>query len=226
MQKIFVVNIGDKYGPIYEEYLKRKLSMYDLQIIKQPYDPSVILQWNKMYPMSLDIDEPVCVIDIDILLVNDYQQMFDYPIERGQFVAMSGWWNSDIPINGGFFKYYPKDCRYIYDKYMSDISHWNSYYIKKGFTKGPVNGEQFFVHDSVKERLELIVLPANWSMRWVDDKFPVSKGWEERMTIRWQQLTGNNYIYKDKKFHPDVKIVHFNHTLNKPHQWRDYNEHY
>ena len=35
-------------------------------------------------------------------------------------------------INGGFFKYYPKDCKYIYDKFMSNVSYWQSYYIEKG----------------------------------------------------------------------------------------------
>ena len=39
--------------------------------------------------MQMDIDEPICVIDIDILLVNDYNKLFDYPIKKGQFLAMT-----------------------------------------------------------------------------------------------------------------------------------------
>ena len=31
--------------------------------------------WN-----ALDIDEPICVMDIDVLLVNDYEKIFDYPV--------------------------------------------------------------------------------------------------------------------------------------------------
>ena len=27
-------------------------------------------------------------MDIDVLLVNDYEKIFDYPVKRGQFVAM------------------------------------------------------------------------------------------------------------------------------------------
>ena len=42
-----------------------------------------------MWGMQLDIDEPICVMDIDVLLVNDYKKVFDYPIQRGEFVAMT-----------------------------------------------------------------------------------------------------------------------------------------
>ena len=125
---IICVRIGEKYGPEYEDYLNQKLSKYNIIWIREPYHPKVTLQWNKMWGMQLDQDEPICVMDIDVLLVNDYEKIFDFPIERGQFVAMPGWWRDTKKhpwfINGGFFKYYPKDCRYIYDKFMLDIRGW------------------------------------------------------------------------------------------------------
>jgi len=34
-----------------------------------------------MWGMQLDQDEPICVIDIDILLMNDYEKIFEYPIK-------------------------------------------------------------------------------------------------------------------------------------------------
>ena len=87
---IVCVRIGDKYGPEYEEYLERKLSKYNIIWIREPYDDRVTLQWNKMWGMQMETDEPICVMDIDVLLINDYEKIFDYPIERGQFVAMPG----------------------------------------------------------------------------------------------------------------------------------------
>ena len=50
---------------------------------------------------------------------------------------------------------------------MSDIHHWQKFYIENGTTTGPVNGEQYFVEDSVKEQLDLVVLPNEWFTRWV-----------------------------------------------------------
>ena len=87
---ILCIRIGDKYGPEYEDYLNKKLKGHTIHWIHEPYDDRVTLQWNKMWGMQLDQDDPICVMDIDILLMNDYNKIFDYPIERGQFLAMGG----------------------------------------------------------------------------------------------------------------------------------------
>ena len=231
--KILAIRIGDKYGPEYETYLERKLPNHEFIWVREPYDTGVVLQWNKMWGMQMDIDEPICVIDIDILLVNDYEKVFDYPVKHGQFLAMPGWWRdtekSGYEINGGFFKYYPKDCKYIFDKFMTDPHHWQHYYINNGTTKGPVNGEQYFVEDSVKEKLELITLPKAWFTRWVTDE-SINYGknmtkWQVELTNKYNDITGNEYIYLGEEFHEDIKFVHFTHSLNKPHLWEDYSIH-
>jgi hypothetical protein len=231
--KIFAVRIGEKYGIEYERYLEKKLP-YEIIWIREPYHPEVTLQWNKMFAMQSDIDEPVCVIDIDIILLNDYLDIFEYPIKRDQFLAMPGWWRDTetegYSVNGGFFKYYPRDCRYIYDKFMSDIYYWQNFYIKNGTTRGPVNGEQFFVEDSVKERLELITLPDAWFTRWITNDLAKTYGtshhrWQSEITGKYQQLTGNPYIYLGGEFYPDIRLVHFTNRNNKPHEWVDYEKH-
>ena len=222
--KIVAVRIGDRYGPEYETYLEGKLPQHEFIWVREPIRQDVTLQWNKMYGMSLDIDEPICVMDIDIILENDYEEVFNYPIERGQFLAMPGWWrdsNPEFKINGGFFKYYPKDCKYIYDKFMSDVDYWQEYYIKNGVTKGPVNGEQYFVEQSVRERLELKVLANAWFTRWsssYDMSHKQYKTWQFKLTQRYKALTGNEYIWMGD-FHEDIKFVHFTHALNKPTDW-------
>ena len=115
--KIFAVRIGDRYGPEYEKYLESKLPEYEFVWIRDQIHPDVLMQWNKMSAMNSGIDEPVCVMDIDMLLVNDYKEIFEYPVKRGEFVAMPGWWRDTkregYSLNGGFFKYYPTDCKYI-----------------------------------------------------------------------------------------------------------------
>ena len=228
--KIFAVRIGDRYGPEYEKYLEAKLPEYEFVWIREQIHPDVLMQWNKMTAMNQDIDEPVCVIDIDMLLVNDYKKIFEYPVKRGEFVAMPGWWRDTLKegysLNGGFFKYYPKDCKYIYDKFMKDIDHWQNHYINNGVTKGPINGEQYFVEDSVKERLELTLIPNSWVSRWCSDEIVIGgkdmAQWQIKTTTKYRELTGNNYIYLGGEFHEDIKLVHFTHHANKPHEWEGY----
>lgn len=239
--KIFCVRIGNKYGPQYEEYLESKLShKYEIVWIRKPFDERVLLQWNKMYPMSLDVDEPVVVMDIDLLLINDYEKLFDYPIERGQFVAMPDWWNmghkeKGYTLNGGFFKYYPKDCRYIFDRFMADPGYWQRFYIDNGTTSGPVNGEQYFVEEAVRQGLELVLLPKQWFTRWatrdavlnyenlwsIRDESYYEK-WLFHMEMRWRDATGLDGLYMGGEFHPEIKVVHFTHSMNKPHEWEDF----
>ena len=226
---IVCVRIGEKYGKEYENYLERKLSDHKFIWIREPYNPLVKLKWNKMWGMQLDVNVPICVMDIDILLTNEYIEVFDFPIKRGQFAAMPGWWRDHrkgYKINGGFFKYYPQDCKYIYDKFMGDINKWQNYYIENGTTQGPVNGEQHFVEDSVNEELELVTLPNAWFTRWVvDEDINYGKSmskWNIQMVNKYRELTGNDYIYLGGEFHPDIKFVHFTHRMNKPHEWKDY----
>ena len=230
--KLVTVRIGEKYGPEYETYLEKKLPDYEFIWVRKPIQDNVMLQWNKMYGMNLDIDEPICVMDIDILLVNDYRKIFEYPIKRGEFLAKPGWWrdtdNEKYKINGGFFKYYPKDVKYIYDKFMQQPGYWQNYYIKNKTTKGPINGEQYFVEDSVRERLKLILLPYSWFTRWTFDGLATVKDrekWQYNITSKYKKVSGNDYIYLGGEFHPDIKMVHFTHSMNKPHLWKDYEQH-
>ena len=152
--KVFACRIGNKFGQDVEDYINSKIP--NVTWIRDELD-GVRLQWNKMRVMNMDIDEPVVVIDIDLEFINDYMDAINYPIERGQFLSAKSWWRdsmrSDVSysVNGGFYKYYPKDCKYIYDKFMKDKLRWQNYYIDNGITVGPVNGEQYFVEDSVNE---------------------------------------------------------------------------
>lgn len=233
--KVFCVRIGNKYGPEYEDYIERKLHKYDVEWIREPFDDRVQLQWNKMLPMSYDIDEPICVVDIDIFLTNDYEKIFDFPVFRGQFLTAPNWWsNSRFDINGGFFKYYPVDCNYIFEEFMSDPLHWQKHFIELGVTSGPVNGEQHFVKQLVEEELVLNKLPDAWFTRWTTEnyhKINIERSedvaileWENKMNNLYRERTGNDYLFLGGEFHEDIKFVHFTHSMNKPHESSLYKE--
>ena len=202
--RIFAVRIGKKFGQDVEDYINSKLP--NVTWIRDSL-PGVNLQWNKMRVMNMDIDEPVVVIDIDLEFINDYMDAFEYPIERGEFLSAKSWWRDTVrsdlsySVNGGFFKYYPKDCKYIYDKFMKDKFYWQNYYIKNGTTVGPVNGEQYFVEASVKEKLKLKFLPETWFCKSVKNP---SKDWWARMNT----LYPGDWLYLDGEYNKEIKIIH------------------
>ena len=200
--QIYAVRIGDKYGPEYEEYVESKLGK-----VNWIREESIgELQWNKLIPMSLDIDEPVVVVDIDIIWTGNYMDIINYPIERGEFVSLKYWWKEihkeGYSLQGGFQKYFPKDVRYIYDKFIKEPFYWQWYYIKNGTTIGPVNGEQYFVEDSVKERLKLKFVPEEWHTRWIDF---ASQEWIDSGNENYP----GEWLYKDDKFNPEIRLIHF-----------------
>ena len=164
--------MGDKYGPEYEEYLNSKLG--DVTFIRVSM-PQFIRQWNKIRLFQWPVKGPICVIDVDIELVNDYQELFEYPCERGEFVSIPAWWkDTDKPgysLNGGFYKFWPQDTKYIYEEFMNNHRKWTTHYVENGTTVGPVNGEQYFVEDMVKQRLELKLVPEEWVQRGINGKY-------------------------------------------------------
>ena len=172
MVPIYAVRVGDKYGPEYEEYLKTKLD--NITFLNESISP-FIRQWNKIRFFNLDVPGPVCVIDIDIELVNNYMELFDYPVQPGEFIGIPAHWKDTAKlgysINGGFYKFYPQDTKYIYEKFVNDPEYWSTYYVKNETTCGPVNGEQYFVEDSVKEKLDLKLVPEDWVQRGYNGKF-------------------------------------------------------
>ena len=203
-QRVYAVRIGDKYGPHYEDYINSKIP--DVNWIRKPFDSRVKLQWNKLWPMSLDIDEPVVVIDIDMLFIHDYMDAINYPIERGEFLSIPCWWGDtpkkDYKMNGGFQKYYPNDAKYIFDEFMSRPEYWTEYYIENKTTIGPVNGEQYFVEDMVRKKLNLKLLPESWVCKW---HHKISKAEDVKLNYRYQE----EWLYLDEEFHSQIRLVHF-----------------
>ncbi len=217
--KVYCVRIGNKYGPKYEKYINKKLKNYDVVWIREPFDKRVPLQWNKMQCMALKDKEPIVVLDIDVILSGKYKELFDYPIKRGEFLSIPAWWatHKEWKMNGGFQKYYPIDCNYIYEIFMENPQKWQMHYIRKGLTIGPVNGEQFFIEEHVKQKLKLKLVPESWITRYTHDEvvnYHIEKVYKE--------ITGEPYLLKNDKFNKNIKLVHFTTSLNKPHESKLY----
>ena len=95
---------------------------------------------------------------------------------------------------------------------MKDPKGWQQHYIKNGTTIGPVNGEQYFVEDSVNEQLTLKLLPDAWFTRWMHNG---SADWKMNINRLYMKRTGNEYLNIDE-FHPDIKFAHYTFATNKP----------
>jgi len=111
---------------------------------------------------------------------------------------------------------------------MSNTDKWQRYYIDNGITNGPVNGEQYFVEEHVRQKLKLKLLPNAWFTRWMSSENngmteKQYRTWQYNITKKYCDLTGNDYLFMGD-FHSDIKFIHFTHMLNKPHSWKHYSE--
>jgi len=229
--RIYCVRIGEKYDIRYEEYLNRKLEDigYKITWLRQPFDDRVALQWNKLEVMRYKINEPVVVMDIDLLLTNNYRELIEYPIEKDEFCLLPAWWNNtDFAYNGGFQKFVPEQCNYIFDEFISKPLYWQGYFIKEGKTIGPVNGEQFFVVDQARKRLKVKTVPDNWICRWAGEDFVQTvrnMSYEEYIqheNQNYAKIANGRTLYDGVKFNQDIKLIHFTHTLNTLQSWHSY----
>ena len=203
-QEIYAVRIGDKYGPEFEKYHESKLG--PINWIREPFDSRVALQWNKLFAMKAKTKDPVVVIDIDMLWLNDYMDIINTPIEPGEFLTLKAWWQeSDNPkyfVQGGFQKYYPKDCRQIVQEFMFDPHYWQQHYIKNGTTIGPVNGEQYFIQDMVeKNGLKLKFIPQEWITKWHVDA-------HADYIAEANLMYPGDYVFCNNEFNPQIRLVH------------------
>lgn len=201
-QRILAVRVGDKYGPEYEDYLRSKIP--NIEFLNTDVNPFV-RQWNKLSFMELNTDEPICVIDIDIIFENDYMDMFNYPIAPGEFVCMKSWWRdtykSNYCMNGGFYKFYPKDVKPIADKFKSNPEWWMNFYWKNGTTHEGM-GEQYFVEDSVKELgLTFKYLPQEWYTKWKNNP---TEDWVAGANVAYP----GDWLYLGE-FNPNIKLIHY-----------------
>lgn len=233
--RIFCVRIGDKYDIRYEEYLNKKIEDigYKITWIREPFDDRVMLQWNKLQVMQTKIDEPVVVMDIDLLLTNNYRELIEYPINDDEFLLLPAWWNTSdkFAFNGGFQKFVPKNCNYIFKEFMSRPLYWQGYYIQEGMTIGPVNGEQFFVVEQARKQLKVKTIPDSWVCRWSSEEFintVRNMSYEDYIrneNENYANICNGAKLYDGVEFNTDVKLVHFTHTLNKPSEWKEYDSH-
>lgn len=229
--RVFCVRIGEKYDIRYEEYLNKKLNDIGYQItwIRQAFDDRVALQWNKLEVMRYKINEPVVVMDIDLLLTNNYRELLEYPIEKDEFCLLPAWWNnSDFAYNGGFQKFVPAECNYIFEEFISKPLYWQGYFIKEGKTIGPVNGEQFFVVDQARKNLKVKTVPKDWVCRWASEDFVQTvrnMPYEEYIkheNQNYAKIADGRILYDGIKFNSNIKLIHFTHTLNTLKSWHTY----
>ncbi len=236
MMHILTLKVGKKYSSQYVNklYLSLKdnstapFKMYcytddpeglieDVEVIYNPF-MKFLLQWNKVEFHSAEFGdipqgEHCLIMDIDQIVIGDFDPILTHQLEEGQFGCMRRWWSrlqEDCPINGGFQMFRKGDTDHIWQKFNADSDFWQQYYLKNGLAFGKVNGEQNFIHQFAQENRHWF--PKEWFGKYDSDQMEViQKQWMDEV---------NTYepFYLGDEFAESVKLVHFAASYNMMHK--------
>mgnify|MGYP001281978024 CR=1 FL=1 len=170
------------------------------------------LQWFKLDFFKKDFveEEDIIVMDIDLDIVGNIDFLFD---DYEGFVGSHRWWwrwredKDKLPfaLSGTVYKFKNGKHQYVVDTFEQDIPFWEEYFIKNGVTKGPVNGEQHFVQKTLYDfKSDFSYFPEKYIVKWHKDDYIM----QMKLEKDWKKFTSNTYI-NDKKWHPDIRIVHY-----------------
>ena len=234
---ILTLKVGDKYGPEYVNrlyYSIKNNTKYDFDFYcytedKRDVDPNIKIiplhlredvkaQWYKLDFHSMVFEGITLIIDIDQIVVNSLDPIFEYKFTEDQFVSAHRWWSDtkDIcPISGGLLMYHGGTTKHLYTKFYENPVYFQKTYIEQGKAFGPINGEQNFVYENCD--LEFVYLPDQWVGKYSDNP-------DEQKHIRmlWDRHVDPNDPYIPEIEPPEqTKFIHFSNSNNNidRHKW-------
>lgn len=236
MMHILTLKVGQKYHSAYVNKLYKslmdnstapwKMHCYtddpqgldrDINVIYNPF-MKYLLQWNKVefhkdgFAGILQ-GEHCLILDIDQLIIGDFDPILTHKLEPGQFGCMRRWWSQlqeYCPINGGFQMFRMGDTDHIWQTFKSDADFYQNYYIKNGLAHGKVNGEQNFIHQHAGDNRYWF--PMEWFGKYnTDDLDVIQRRWLE-------QVNPFEPFYMDDEFADSIKLMHFASSHNMAHK--------
>ena len=182
------------------------------------------LQWYKVDFFSKDLfyrynliekaqSEAIIVMDIDLEIRGNIDFLFD-PFNQDEFWCSHRWWwrwredkNKESPVSGTVYKFMVGQFMYdVYYPFEKAINFWQEYFITKGITQGPVNGEQHYIQGCLgKGDHNLKFFPEKHIIKWHEGDYIMQTKLEKEY-IKW---SGNEYIDNENGFHSDIRIVHY-----------------
>jgi hypothetical protein len=188
-------------GPIEFYVYTDRPEEFDDRVIAIPINHNkCVRQWYKIDffgpDIVPDVNEPVVVIDVSWSIIKNIDHLIDTPVPYDSFLSISRWWRASddpLPISGGFYKFTPASCYYMWETFYKDPDHWQQKY-KNPDHPFSVQGEQDFVfeHASMKHKM---VVAAGYKFARImtqmgDEQYKFTL---DSYGARYQQLFGEPY---------------------------------
>lgn len=228
MINILTLKIGSKYGPEYTNRLfkaivrntsvpfrffsytdDRQGLLPEVHVIPLKKDSRVVKQWYKIdfhcpKRVPLATGAKCLVLDIDIIVVNNIDEMLEWPIKYGEMGLFRRWWSGTsrqhCELNGGFQLYFLGSTEHLYRTFYRNPGHWQRHYVSIGHAEGPVNGEQNFLNEHLQCRK--VWLPDGWYGKYAPNRMNDIERW-------FRRRLSPEPLFDGEKFHRCFKMIHF-----------------
>lgn len=176
-----------------------------------PYNHHSVIKkhWHKLKFFSPQFgnqkpDDDIIIMDIDQVIVNNIDELLNWPVAKNELLSYGQWWTNKLKINGGFYKFKSGSLKYIWDDFVKNVEYWQLFYYKKGIVHMKYYGEQNYVNWKVKEyNTKLILTPEKWLGKYTDD---IKKNLH--LNKVYSKKFNTDYMILDE-VHKYLKIIHF-----------------
>lgn len=172
--------------------------------------------WHKLRFMDpkLSGGDEIIIMDIDQIILQNIDEMINYPVGNNEIVTYDRWWKSKyykekgynpVSINGGWYKFKGDSLKCIYDDFMKDPEERQLRYYNNGTIHTKYYGEQNYVEDScIENNIKIITMPGEWT-----GKLNPDQAYNIKNNVKYCQQFGEDYMYLGGKLNPKIKIIHY-----------------
>ena len=158
--------------------------------------------------------DDIIIMDIDQIIVNNVDELLNWPVKENELLTYGQWWNNNLKINGGFYKFKSGSLKCIWDDFVKNVEFWQLNYYRKGIVHTKYYGEQNYVNWKVQEhKIKLTLTPENWLCTYTDDfnkNLQLNKVYSEKFNTDYMILDDVHKYIKVVHFTGDGKTIHNN----------------
>ena len=224
--KICTLYFEGKYTPDYVEKLHNGLKKYcslpfeficysdnpnvkaDVVIPLKPHS-DIKKHWYKLSYFSplfanQKPNDDIIIMDIDQIIVNNIDDIIDYPVGKNELVSYNKWWGGKPKLNGGFYKFKSGELKNFWSDFIKCPEVWQLNWYKTGVVHYKYYGEQNFVDWMCeKHNVKLTLMPSEWICKLTNNKKE-----DKENQLQYIKKFNKDYMVLDKP-HDDIKIIHF-----------------
>jgi hypothetical protein len=149
--------------------------------------------------------DDIIIMDIDQVITNNVDDLIGFPVEENELVSYGQWWDNNLRLNGGFYKFKSGSLKKIWNDFALNPEFWQLNYYNKGIVHHKYYGEQNYVNWKVKKNnIKLTTTPKEWLVKYTDN-------YKDNLKLNklYMQKFNTDYMIMGDEVNEKIKVIHF-----------------